>query len=654
MPESIVVLDPDQRSSGVIADALQAWGYDPLVLDRAEGAVEIVRKRSAAAVVLDLALPGMDGLSFCRLMRGDAQLAAIPVIVATASYRDRPIRELALRRYGVKAYLSKPLALGELRTALSESVGALPAQRAASSGKRPGRCVLMDGHLAPELPLATVLFACLQESFYGRLLLEKDEISKTIDLLAGVPVSVESTQRKENLGNYLIDRGLISNAAYSDASLMMVQERCRFGEALVRIGALNAPQAARLIAEHARHKVVNAFLWDGARYRLERRDPAPEDIPPARSTAYEIIVEGVRRHSRTQDLMAEWLSQSPSLVRPGALLKVERSALEEAGIAAELLESISRGGQPRSVGEIYASLRHLGTALLEDLTALRDLHLIAVGSTDASPLYLDVAAVVAMPDDVLRLVEATLERGVHLDDFYALLGVDVRVPAGTIAMQVKAFEMKCQPAKLLAYLPSSVLRSRVERIVRTVRLAADTLMDPEKRAAYDARPRSRVVAEIFDPRGGGSAIKHEDPIRRAVKAELAFKKGEEALLATNPKDACVYFAEASELCPPEAEYWGFVGWALYCRGGDPEKAEQFLRKAVGMDTLLPSATFFLAHLLRRVGRTDESHRLFEQLYARNESRVLEQRLGGFLRAAPTVRVERNTGKFRIWPFGREE
>src|SRR5262245_19357709 len=103
MPESIVVLDADTRSSSVIADALYAWGFDPLVLDRAEGAVDVVMKRSAAAVVLDLALPGMDGLSFCRLMRGDAQLASIPVIVATASYRERPIRELALRRYGVKA-----------------------------------------------------------------------------------------------------------------------------------------------------------------------------------------------------------------------------------------------------------------------------------------------------------------------------------------------------------------------------------------------------------------------------------------------------------------------------------------------------------------------------------------------------------------------
>ena len=220
-------------------------------------------------------------------------------------------------------------------------------------------------------------------------------------------------------------------------------------------------------------------------------------------------------------------------------------------------------------------------------------------------------------------------------------------------MQLKAFEMKCQPAKVIAALPPGELKSKVELIVETVRLAAAALSDPDKRELYASRPRERVVAEISDARSGRSGVKHEDPIRKAVKAELAFKKGEDALLAQNAKDACVYFAEAAELCPPEAEYLAFVGWALFCRDGDPDKAEQFLRKAVGMDRLLPSASFFLAHVLRRQGRSEDARRLFEGLYATSDPRELDQRLGAFVRAAPSEKPQTNSGKFRLWPFKRE-
>jgi len=71
-----------------------------------------VREREPAAVVLDWAMPGLDGLEVCARLRADAATAAIPIVMLSASaMREDVVRGLA---HGVDGYLTKPFEIEEL------------------------------------------------------------------------------------------------------------------------------------------------------------------------------------------------------------------------------------------------------------------------------------------------------------------------------------------------------------------------------------------------------------------------------------------------------------------------------------------------------------------------------------------------------------
>jgi two-component system cell cycle response regulator len=57
-------------------------------------------------VLLDVRMPGMDGYTLCARVRADARLAAVPVVIATASYGAAEVE--AARRAGADDFLVKP------------------------------------------------------------------------------------------------------------------------------------------------------------------------------------------------------------------------------------------------------------------------------------------------------------------------------------------------------------------------------------------------------------------------------------------------------------------------------------------------------------------------------------------------------------------
>ncbi|MGW1196127.1 response regulator transcription factor [Streptomyces sp. NPDC002536] len=112
MPTTPVVLvvddDPDVRAA--VVDGLTVEGYD--VRSAADGleALSAIAERAPAAIVLDLAMPVLDGLAVCRRLRslGDRT----PVLVLTA--RDAVSDRVAGLDAGADDYLVKPFALDEL------------------------------------------------------------------------------------------------------------------------------------------------------------------------------------------------------------------------------------------------------------------------------------------------------------------------------------------------------------------------------------------------------------------------------------------------------------------------------------------------------------------------------------------------------------
>src|SRR4051812_3506564 len=125
----ILVFEDEKDIADLIAHYLQRAGHTVETAASGKGAVARVNASSPDLIVLDLMLPGMDGLLVCQALRADPATAAVPIIMVTA--RGEESERIAGLELGADDYVTKPFSPREL----SARVAALlrRVERAASS-----------------------------------------------------------------------------------------------------------------------------------------------------------------------------------------------------------------------------------------------------------------------------------------------------------------------------------------------------------------------------------------------------------------------------------------------------------------------------------------------------------------------------------------
>jgi len=111
-PARVLVVDDDQEVAKSIEATLRRH-YQVSVVYSGVGAIQEARRHSPDIIVLDVLMPGMDGLETCRQLRVDPALADIPILFLTAL--GRPEDRVAGFRAGADDYLTKPFNLEELQ-----------------------------------------------------------------------------------------------------------------------------------------------------------------------------------------------------------------------------------------------------------------------------------------------------------------------------------------------------------------------------------------------------------------------------------------------------------------------------------------------------------------------------------------------------------
>ena len=109
---SILVVEDDPDISDLIAHYLQKAGHEVTRLTSGTQVLPRLRTAIPDLVILDLMLPGMDGLLVCQAMRADTSMAAIPVIMLTA--RGDEADRIAGLELGADDYVTKPFSAKEL------------------------------------------------------------------------------------------------------------------------------------------------------------------------------------------------------------------------------------------------------------------------------------------------------------------------------------------------------------------------------------------------------------------------------------------------------------------------------------------------------------------------------------------------------------
>jgi two-component system, OmpR family, response regulator BaeR len=114
MSARIAIVEDEPELAALVADYARAAGYTATVFGDGAVALDALRRDPPSLLVLDLMLPGLDGLSLCRALRADAApvLAALPIVMVTA--RVEEIDRLLGLDAGADDYLCKPFSPREL------------------------------------------------------------------------------------------------------------------------------------------------------------------------------------------------------------------------------------------------------------------------------------------------------------------------------------------------------------------------------------------------------------------------------------------------------------------------------------------------------------------------------------------------------------
>ena len=106
MPARILVAEDDADNRRIVVKVLTGEGHATLEAADGRAAIALAAREHPDLIVMDLAMPGMDGWEASRRLKADPQTADIPIIALTA-FAMRGDEERA-REAGCDAYLSKP------------------------------------------------------------------------------------------------------------------------------------------------------------------------------------------------------------------------------------------------------------------------------------------------------------------------------------------------------------------------------------------------------------------------------------------------------------------------------------------------------------------------------------------------------------------
>ncbi|MDR4506843.1 MAG: response regulator [Candidatus Brocadiaceae bacterium] len=110
--EKILIVDDEPDLVKLIQYHLEKDGYKAISACNGEDALLLARKEMPELVVLDLMLPGIDGLEVCKRLKADRELSSIPIIMLTAKGEELDVT-LGLK-LGADDYVVKPFSPKEL------------------------------------------------------------------------------------------------------------------------------------------------------------------------------------------------------------------------------------------------------------------------------------------------------------------------------------------------------------------------------------------------------------------------------------------------------------------------------------------------------------------------------------------------------------
>jgi CheY-like chemotaxis protein len=107
MNKNVLIVDDSISTVELFKEILKIGGFIPLTAYNGLDALEIVRKQTVDCIILDIMMPGIDGISVCNSIKQNPKTKDIPIAIITAYYDD--LVERRSFQAGANAFLKKPI-----------------------------------------------------------------------------------------------------------------------------------------------------------------------------------------------------------------------------------------------------------------------------------------------------------------------------------------------------------------------------------------------------------------------------------------------------------------------------------------------------------------------------------------------------------------
>lgn len=462
----------------------------------------------------------------------------------------------------------------------------------------------LSGNLS-QRPFGSLVVELLELGSTGSLALANAAVRKTIYFVEGVPTYAESNLLGENLGRFLVQRGVITDSDLARARSVQLAEGIKQGEALVKIGALSHAQLFELLRQQIEEKIVNCFALDNATFAFEASDEFLGQKLRFELNPLSILIQGFDRF-QDNDAVKARRDQADTIhiamgdpkagmwrFTPTALPKQFSDWLQQRLSLADIMTAT--GWTAGRVSAVVTAVVDAGMCRVVGASSPAETTVVPTGQQPAGedPAVFD-SGVYRRVDVIMRMY-LRYQSG----SYYDVLDVPRKATTARIEQAHHALLERFGERDFNRGVPQYA-RAKVREIVEKIRAAGDVLLDKDRRKAYDSaldRP---------------SDAAHTD---RLIEAEVRHVLGLDLLSEKDFSEAEKCFKQASELNPDEPTYQLYLGWASYrtAQPGSLERVEavELVSSAVDLNPLIDMGYHFLGMIHLEEDQVDEAREQFE-------------------------------------------
>ena len=587
----ILVVDDDPNIRRFLSESLRLHGYEVHSFEDAETALEDLDKHDFSLALLDILLPGTNGLQLCRKLRGIPKTSELPIIMMTAFYKQADHIQDAREQYGATDYLLKPFPLKTLHEKIDALLGA------PTTASETGR-LSIEGNLS-ETAFARILHNLYSLRATGLLHLENNNLKKVVYIRNGYPIFVRSNLVREFLGQMLVRTGLLSDEVLAESLEASKQSNQRHGTALIEMGLLKPQQLNDALRTQVLDKLLDIFSWPEGKYRFVQAREFKQGVTSIDLSPANLILQGLRDHANRDQVLKilephfeHYLQQAENpLYR---FQEIQLSVNEQRILAScqgneTLSEVLKRHLLSRKEAEpLLAALLTTGilVARMEPKEAKED---VACGETELTR---------ARRESFLKDYAWMMEQ-----DYFTLLGVSESDSREQVRKSFYNMVKKYHPDRFFEQNALPDLKDKVNALFQHISDAHETLSDANAKARY-----------LNDPQGEKSSS--TTSLDNILQAETAFQKGIIFFRVKKYDQAQKAFAEALEISPSEAEYLMYQAWCAY--KFNPKAADVIINarknllRAIELNPKLSLAHLFLGYVCKDEGNEKEALRRFEK------------------------------------------